>query len=294
MSESEPNEFEVQFFEWGCHRQNCSGVHQGSAFQHEVRSFESLTLECMVCGTKSTLRLSTSGFYIQGQNQIEVSSFRANVKSAFSVKLEPHEIEEFDLSFISGDPYDVFSDSRDDLNDLRRGSGNSDTKTLLRKVLFQQYITLLEAFLGDTFTRIARKNPSAINETIKRLDAFKDSKVSYRELASKPHFLRDKVIDYFENLSWHDLSKANQICEAMLSVRLFNDDEQEARLLAAVRVRHDLVHRNGKSRDGSAHNIDDESLQTLAVDVDNVARKVSDAYARWLRHAAQTPNDKPA
>jgi len=291
---TEPNEFEVQFLEWGCHRPNCSGIHRGSVFPHEFKALESLPLECMVCGTESVLRHGASGFYVQGQNQIEVTTFRAKIKSGFSVKLEPHEIEEFDLGAISGDPYDVFQDSRDDLNALRRQGGNSDSKTLLRKVLFQQYITLLEAFLGDTFTRVAKQSPSAINEVIKRLDAFKDSKVSYRELASKPHFLRDKVVEYFENLSWHNLHKADQICEAMLSVRLFDDDKQKARLLEAVRVRHDLVHRNGKSRDGSAHDIDDERLQTLAVDVDNVARKVSGAYTEWQSQTVQVPNDKPA
>lgn len=277
---NEQPQFEIQALEWNCHRQNCSGVHRATVYPHEEKAFDSLAVDCMVCGTKSTLRHDRNQFYVQGHNEIGVSTFRATVTRAFSTIIDPDEFGEIDL--YPSEPYDLFEGARDDLNDLRRGSPGSASKPLLRKVLFQQYITLLEAFLSDTFTRVANRSTEAISDVIMELDAFKDSKVSYRELAVKPYFLREKVIEHLTNVSWHDLKRANQISKTMLSASIFVDDNHKERLLAAVRIRHDLVHRNGKAKDGSSHTIDDDTLRTLAVDVDNAARQVTEAYNAWL------------
>lgn len=281
MNEQLP--YDIVFLDWSCHRENCAGTNRATLYDHEEKSFDTLSVDCMVCGTKSTLRCDVSGFYIQGHNEIGISANRATITSGFSAMIYPDDFEDFDENnFYPSEPWDNFETARDELNSLRQGSMGTDSKPLLRKVLFQQYITLLEAYLSDTFTRIAHRSDEAIKAVIMKTDTFKESTVSYRELAAKPNFLREKVIEHISNVSWHDMKRADKISETMLGTSIFTDDGHKQRMNAAVRVRHDLVHRNGKAKDGTSHTIDEESLQTLAVDVDNMARRVTEAYNGWL------------
>jgi hypothetical protein len=58
------------------------------------------------------------------------------------------------------------------------------------------------------------------------------------------------VTDYLRSLVFHDLERVDFLYRAVFSSGILKDDIDKGKLFAAIRYRHDCVHRNGIDKSG--------------------------------------------
>lgn len=91
------------------------------------------------------------------------------------------------------------------------------------------------------------------------------------EILADQDFVRNKIRQYFGELSFHNLRRVEPLFRGALDVRIFRDEERKVRLIAAVEIRHDIVHRNGKTERKELVFIQVEEIRTLMRDIADLA-----------------------
>ena len=82
--------------------------------------------------------------------------------------------------------------------------------------------------------------------------------------------IKDKVKKTLNGLLYHNLPKIREIYKQVLDVE-FGDFGV---LNGAIEIRHDIVHRNGKDKDGIMHNITKEEVLKIAEHVNDFIYRV--------------------
>lgn len=147
-------------------------------------------------------------------------------------------------------PHTVFLDSYHHTGDLLAGHGSSDGSNLVNRLLFAQQITALEAYLSDTLFKAVNNDPDAIRRLIvvdKNLNA---QKVTLSDIAANPNIVAETVTEYLRSLVFHDLPQVDFLYRTVFGVPILRDDIDKGKLFAAVKYRHDCVHRNGIGKNG--------------------------------------------
>jgi hypothetical protein len=109
-------------------------------------------------------------------------------------------------------------------------------------------ITALETFLGDLFIKTLSKSDAYVQNFV-----FKNPKFQQRQIRLSDVFEWSRKIDtevraHVLEHNWHMLEES-----AMMYKRAFDIKcpEISATLKKGIRDRHDIVHRNGKTKDGT-------------------------------------------
>lgn len=122
---------------------------------------------------------------------------------------------------------------------------------LLNRVVFAQIIAAVEAYLSDTLINIVKGN-SGIQQSIYEKDTeLNKKKFTAAEVLNDPLLPEKYLLGYFrEKISFHNLPTANKFYKYALNQDFFVDDTHRNLLGRAIELRHDCVHRNGKTIDG--------------------------------------------
>ncbi|MGB3265961.1 MAG: hypothetical protein WBA89_18615 [Microcoleus sp.] len=147
------------------------------------------------------------------------------------------------------------------LNKLRVPDAKAN-KTL-RRHLYVGVIACLETYLSDAFINTVLLNENYLKSFFTSFKDFKEQKLGMNELldsASKAEEIAKKAM---LEVIYHNLPKVSKMYEATLNIVFPKFSE----IQKAVSTRHDLVHRNGKTKDGIESSID-------SIMVDDIISKV--------------------
>lgn len=149
----------------------------------------------------------------------------------------------------------------------------------LLRMLYSSAITVLETYLSDAFYQTVIKDEVLIERLMLTTPEFNDKKYSLSELVEWRKLTNEKVSEYLFNIVWHNLSKVRCMYRDVLGVK-FPDDSGAVHV--AVVIRHDIVHRGGKTKSGRPHNFRESDIEKLyaaieafvtAIDLQVKARK---------------------
>lgn len=151
---------------------------------------------------------------------------------------------------------------------------DAQSKEVLYRLLYSNIITRMETFLADTlksYVLSSEKNTRFFTENYK---PFKKELVPlsdlYKRIDNQPSCVR-QVLD---SLMYHDLPKIKQV------YKIINVDIGDiGDLVKAVIIRHDIVHRNGKDKDGNQRTITRSMVEELATKVAALIYDVSNQMA---------------
>lgn len=138
------------------------------------------------------------------------------------------------------------------------------TDQSMRYMLHANIITCLETYLGDALIATARSSRRFMRKFVETFHGFKDIKFSLNEVFAKYDTIDEVAIRAMADVLYHDLAKVKGIYQDTLGI-IFPTDIGD--LYRAVDVRHDIVHRNGKNKDGVFHAISPDSVEKLAEQV---------------------------
>lgn len=175
-----------------------------------------------------------------------------------------------------------------DLNGVEALVGLAPTDELssrLRRLLFANVITALETYLSDTFMNRVLQDPERIQAHLDVDPRFKDRKIPHKDVLREAAKLEQLVRSELLDMAWHDLSRIKPMYKAVLGVELGHIGD----LMKNVLVRHDIVHRNGRSKGGEAVDIQPSQINDLMSKV----RALADSIDQQLNPARKVLPMRP-
>lgn len=128
------------------------------------------------------------------------------------------------------------------------------------RMLFASAITAMETYLSDAFIHNVLGDDALTSRLLKSAPELKDRKFSLAELFEWKRHAKEHVSEYLLDIVWHNLAKVRQLYESVLDVRFPEDSDG---LHRAVAVRHDLVHRNGRTKSGLMHRLKEAEIAAV-------------------------------
>jgi len=154
------------------------------------------------------------------------------------------------------------------LNQLRLPE--QKVKKTLSRNLYVGVIACLETYLSDAFINTVLSRETYLNSFIGTFKDFKDQKFAMNELpnlSSKKEEIAKKAM---LEVIYHNLPKVSKMYEATLNIVFPKFSE----IQIAVLIRHDLAHRNGKTKDGKEIIVDNLMLDDIISKVESFISEI--------------------
>ena len=148
----------------------------------------------------------------------------------------------------------------DDVRKLAKAGVDSETAPCLFRLLYINVITVLETFLSDAFTNILLSDADLRRKLIENTPEFRKQKLSVSDIFKAVDDVDKTVKEYLSRIVWHNLARVSRMYRDVLNVQF----PELAPMYRAIKMRHDLVHRNGKTKDGEPILIDRGHVLSLA------------------------------
>jgi len=138
------------------------------------------------------------------------------------------------------------------MNALRRMAkhgfpDNLNLKQPLYRMLHSSTVTALETYLSDAFCLTVLNSSELIEKLVLSAPEFRDRKYALTDVISWHKNTRQRVTEYFQGIVWHNLPKVREMYKSVLEIEFPQGVED---ILRAIVVRHDIVHRNGRTKGG--------------------------------------------
>ncbi|MDR5907589.1 hypothetical protein [Franzmannia qiaohouensis] len=138
-----------------------------------------------------------------------------------------------------------------DLSELRSmlttNSAMSANHTYLKMVLAHA-VTILEVYLEDIVKSLIISNDSHLANTIKNVKPFCDTSFKLSEISIEKDGIKKFVIGKLSDSLYHDIPKVIKILSGIIGRKIDISIKDVCRVTI---IRHDIVHRNGKGKDGN-------------------------------------------
>jgi hypothetical protein len=118
-------------------------------------------------------------------------------------------------------------------------------------MIFAQTITALETYLFDTLIRRVTAERETMTRLLERDRHLNQEKFSLLSIAGSEHFVEEQVRKYLASVLYHNLERVNVLYEAACGFSMKATEPNWDLLLQAANYRHDCVHRNGVTADGT-------------------------------------------
>ena len=133
----------------------------------------------------------------------------------------------------------------------------------------------METYLSDAFTNTVLNDSALLRRFFETTPEFKKRKFTLSDLFTEFGGIEETAKQHLRQLLWHDLARVKPKYRYALNVE-FPDATP---IFRAIKVRHDLVHRNGKTKDGEALPIDKGHVIALAREAELFVQEIDIALS---------------
>ena len=149
-----------------------------------------------------------------------------------------------------------------------------DNKRLIQPVyrmIYSSIITAIETFLSDAYQNKVINNSDRIAKVITSSSELQKKKYSIEDVLDWHKNIESNVIQFLEDIIWHKLNKVRLLYKDTLEI-IFPKNIVE--IQKAVKIRHDLVHRNGGIKGGGVHSLTKENIEELITNANEFVEKI--------------------
>lgn len=164
--------------------------------------------------------------------------------------------------------YEHFKSSISDLVELNNGKRNP----VLQRMIFSSVITTMEAYLSDTMKRNVLNRHAIKRRFVESLDKFSKNKIASNTVFAFMDSLDQKITEEIDSISFHNVDTVAGLYKNVLLCKFPEDKVSD--LKKYVELRHDIVHRNGKSKDGTIVSVTKNDLRDLIELVSDVVSHI--------------------
>ncbi|MDA8910382.1 hypothetical protein N9I21_01180 [Crocinitomicaceae bacterium] len=167
-----------------------------------------------------------------------------------------------------------------ELNNLKQLNevdlGNDGLQETLRRQIFSGAITCLEDYLSTTLIQEVLNNEDNFKQFVKTFRHIKNRKFDLSEIYDKLDKIRDIVKKELVDVIYHDLPKVKGMYHDTLGI----DFPDIGDLMTAIKTRHDMVHRNGKNKEGKKIEITKEVVIDVMAKVETFVTEIDEKITK--------------
>jgi hypothetical protein len=136
-------------------------------------------------------------------------------------------------------------------------------KNTLNRQIFIGVISTMEAFLSDAFINLTYDNSQYFRKFVETHPEFKKRKFELKDIFSESEKIKETAKIIMLDTIYHNLPTVQQMYQDTFQIKF----PSIKKVYEYVRMRHELVHRNGKTKDGEQVNTDEATISSLIHDV---------------------------
>jgi len=173
----------------------------------------------------------------------------------------------------SGDPYYVLITSLSQIESVAKRKRTKVDGPILYRLLFANVISAMETYLGDAFSAKLSRRDDLLERFVHNSSHFQAEKIPLSQV-----FVRFKTIDadvrnLVKSTIWHRLTEAEKLYKQAFGIKFPNDLKT---IQEGIRDRHDIIHRNGKTKDGAEGTWGKQEIILLKEAVLTFAQQIED------------------
>ncbi len=159
-------------------------------------------------------------------------------------------------------PFIEFTEVMGNIKTLLSASDNIPLEAVssMHRLLYANIIIAIEVYLSDTFKNEVADNDLVTRCFVETTSFFKYQKTSISDVYNNMDSIKNRVNDYLTRFLWHRLKETKKMYENTFGVKF---PEDVVALNKAILVRHDIIHRNGKTKGGESHEINETDVKDL-------------------------------
>ena len=165
------------------------------------------------------------------------------------------------------------------LNEIK--ISNPSLQQILHRQIYIGVIGTLETFLSETFINLTANNEDYFKNFVKSHPEFRQRKFELREIFEQNKKLKDTAKKVMLDTIYHDLPKVREMYRSTFKI----DFPEIKEVFKYVHTRHDLVHRNGKTKENEIvplnKKIVDEVIQKTKNFAEELATKLDLKNIEW-------------
>ncbi|MCB2426903.1 hypothetical protein [Methylophaga pinxianii] len=148
---------------------------------------------------------------------------------------------------------------------------NYDEELTFCKMVFAHAVTLLETYLGDSVKYLVLSEEKYLKNAINKIDELKKAKFSLIDIHYQKDGVQGFVLIELSKVMYHNISKVKRILESIIDTPLEIDISMVGYIAS---VRHDIVHRNGRSIDGESIDLHPELVNEAISGIESFAKQL--------------------
>ncbi len=185
--------------------------------------------------------------------------------------------------------YHNFSGAILDIEKLLKTKVDDSVSSVFRRMLYVNVITALETYLSDAFINTVANRPELMRRFIETTPEFQAEKVPLSEVFKAVEQIERKARSYLIDVVWHHLDRIKPMYRATLGIEF---PPEAGPIFRAILARHDIVHRNGKKKDGKEILIAPKEITDLISEVEKFVQHIDTQLAE-VRSNNQLNADAP-
>lgn len=196
----------------------------------------------------------------------------------WSGKPSSEEYDKYLLSVIATNTkfHDTFIENIENIKQLLSIKVDRNLHQNYYMLLYVNVITAMETYLSDAFINTVFGSRDLLRRFVENNPDFEKQKFSLNEVFSKTDSIEGEVRNYLIELIWHNLSKIKPMYKRTLNV----DFPSELKFFfKAISIRHDIVHRNGKSKNGKKIKVSKQDVYNLIDEVSSFVKHIDEQIA---------------
>jgi transcription elongation factor Elf1 len=195
---------------------------------------------------------------------------------------EPYDEEPYEAIFSNTFFFNTFNTEIEKLKELNKiVIKNSSVDKTLRRQIYIGIISSMETYLSDAFINTTLNSESFIRNFVATFKDFDNMIIKLNNLFDNYDKIETICKKAMIGVIYHNLNKVKGMYKDTLNVDLGNI----AIPSRAVSIRHDLVHRNGKTKEGKEVNIDIDVINQLIANIETFIEEI-DEQIRALENSA--------
>jgi len=169
--------------------------------------------------------------------------------------------------------YDIFIDEISNLRKLNDLEIEDEyLNIILKRQIYIGIIGTMEAFLSETFIKLTTENENYLKRFVKTHPDFRKQKFELRDIFDSIEKITETAKRVMLDTIYHDLPKVKEMYRSTFEIEF----PKLQNVIKSVLTRHDLVHRNGKTKEGKQVELSKESVEELIVNIVNFVEDIED------------------
>lgn len=180
--------------------------------------------------------------------------------------------EQFEAIINNKHYYDSFQNEIENLKKLNQLElENLELLQVLKRQLYISAIGTLETFLSETFINQTDENPEYFKKFVETFPDFSKQKIQLNDIFNQFEKIKRTARKEMLKVIYHNLDIVQNMYVATFNIT-FPDIAELSKIVA---TRHDLVHRNGKTKDGEEVVINETIINELIEKIVKFVEEIS-------------------